>query len=117
MVFLSFVSKLLKIIYFYLVCRCRNISSLDLLEKWQLLCTIPYAAVEGALDTIFEEASEPFNVGRPLLSVDMYEVEYMRSLGFTWTDISNMLNVSRSTLYRRLTAVFRLTLTKLFYAF
>ena len=58
-----------------------------------------YAAVEGALDTFFEEASEPFNAGRPLLSVDMYEVEYMRSLGFTWTDISNMLNVSRSTLY------------------
>ena len=42
------------------------------------------------------------SVGRPSLSVDMYEVEFLRSLGFTWTDIARCLDVSRSTLYRRL---------------
>ena len=42
------------------------------------------------------------SVGRPFLSVDMYEVEFLRSLGFTWTDIARCLDVSRSTLYRRL---------------
>ena len=42
-------------------------------------------------------------VGRPLLSVDMYEVEFLRSLRFTWTDIASLLGVSRSTLYRRIT--------------
>lgn len=41
-------------------------------------------------------------VGRPSLSLDMYEVEYLRSLGFTWTDISRILDVSRSTLYRKI---------------
>ena len=40
--------------------------------------------------------------GRPPLSVDMYEVEFLRSLGFSWTDVANLLRVSRSTLYRRI---------------
>ena len=41
-------------------------------------------------------------MGRPQISVDMYEVEFLRCLGFTWTSIAEMLDVSRSTLYRRL---------------
>lgn len=40
--------------------------------------------------------------GRSSLSVDMYEVEFLRSLGFSWTDIAKLLNISRSTLYRRI---------------
>ena len=47
-----------------------------------------------------EEIDNPS--GRPVLSVDMYEVEFLRSLGFSWTDIATCLNISRSTLYRRL---------------
>ena len=39
--------------------------------------------------------------GRPTLSVDLFEVEYLRSLQFTWEDIANLLGVSRSTIYRR----------------
>ncbi len=42
------------------------------------------------------------SVGRPPLSVDLYEVEFLRSLGFTWCDVAVMLDVSRSTLYRRI---------------
>ena len=41
-------------------------------------------------------------VGRPLISVDLYEVEYLRSLRFSWTDIAALLGISRSTLYRRI---------------
>ena len=40
--------------------------------------------------------------GRPSISVDMYEVEFLKSLGFTWTDIARILEISRSTLYRRI---------------
>jgi DNA invertase Pin-like site-specific DNA recombinase len=40
--------------------------------------------------------------GRPAIDVDMNEVEYLRSLRFTWTKIANILGISRSTLYRRL---------------
>ena len=43
-----------------------------------------------------------FHFGRPCLSVDMYEVEYLRSLGFSWTNIALLLGISRSTLYRRM---------------
>ena len=32
--------------------------------------------------------------GRHPLSVDMYETEYLRALGFTWTDIARFLEVS-----------------------
>ena len=49
-----------------------------------------------------QEASS--SVGRPSISVDMYEVEFLRSLGFTWTSIAELLGVSRATLYQRLEA-------------
>ena len=51
---------------------------------------------------IHPDIEERSTVGRPLLSIDMYEVEYMRALGFNWSDIARMLGISRSTLYRRL---------------
>ena len=37
-------------------------------------------------------------LGSPSLSVD---IEFLMSLGFFWTDIAGMLNISRSTLYRK----------------
>ena len=42
------------------------------------------------------------DVGRPKVEIDMDEVEYYRSLKFSWTKIARLLEVSRSTLYRRL---------------
>lgn len=41
--------------------------------------------------------------GRPRLLVTREQLEYLRSLSFTWTDISAMLNISRMTLHRRRT--------------
>ena len=32
----------------------------------------------------------------------MYQIEFLRSLGFTWTKVATLLQISRSTLYRRL---------------
>lgn len=40
--------------------------------------------------------------GRPTIEVDIHEVEYLRSLRFSWTKIASILCISRSTLYRRL---------------
>ena len=40
--------------------------------------------------------------GRPSIKVDIDEVEYLRSLRFSWTKIASLLGISRSTLYRRL---------------
>ena len=40
--------------------------------------------------------------GRPSVEVDIDEIEYLRSLRFSWTKIAGILEISRSTLYRRL---------------
>ena len=40
--------------------------------------------------------------GQPMLDVSMDDVEYLRGVGFTWTRIPEILNISRSTLYRHL---------------
>ncbi len=37
-----------------------------------------------------------------MIDVDVEDVEYLRSFGFTWTRIADILQISRSTLYRRL---------------
>ncbi len=40
--------------------------------------------------------------GRPAIDVHMEEVEYLRSLRFSWTKIAEIVGISRRTLYRRL---------------
>ncbi|XP_019862005.1 PREDICTED: uncharacterized protein LOC109590546 [Amphimedon queenslandica] len=45
------------------------------------------------------------NSGRKRLEIDIDDVEFLRSLRFTWEKIASILCVSRSTLYRRLQEV------------
>ena len=40
--------------------------------------------------------------GRPTLMVNVNQVELLRNAGYTWQDIAQYLQVSRSTLWRRL---------------
>ena len=40
--------------------------------------------------------------GHPPVEVSMEEVEYLRSLRFSWTKIAEIIGISRRTLYRRL---------------
>ena len=39
--------------------------------------------------------------GRPRFSITREQLEYLRSLSFTWDTIASMLGVSRMTIYRR----------------
>ena len=39
--------------------------------------------------------------GRPKITIDVEQIQSLRTIGFTWVDISKMLGISRSTLYRR----------------
>ena len=39
--------------------------------------------------------------GRPSFDVEKSQLEYLRCLNFTWTEIANLIGVSRMTLYRR----------------
>ena len=41
-------------------------------------------------------------VGRPSIDVDMRDIEFLRGLRFSWTKVAEVLGISRSTLYRRL---------------
>ena len=41
-------------------------------------------------------------MGRPKCEVNQEEVEYLRSLRFSWSKIANIIGISRATLYRRL---------------
>ena len=45
--------------------------------------------------------SSPGTRGRPRFDVTKEQLEYLRSMSFTWTDIGNILGVSQMTLYRR----------------
>ena len=42
------------------------------------------------------------NCGRPKIDVPIEEIELLRNLRFSWTRIATLLDISRSTLYRRL---------------
>ena len=41
-------------------------------------------------------------IGRLRVDVEIEDIEYLRQLRFSWTCIAKILNISRSTLYRRL---------------
>ena len=45
---------------------------------------------------------ETINIGRSKADVDIKEVLSLRSLHYSWAKISELLGISRSTLYRRL---------------
>ncbi len=60
-------------------------------------CTIPAIGIQP-----FRIYLHSGNVGRPRLLVNMDQVELLRGCGYTWDEVSGCLNVSRSTLWRRL---------------
>lgn len=41
------------------------------------------------------------NIGRPRFLVTQHQLQYLRSMSFTWIQISQMLSISTMTLYRR----------------
>ena len=59
-------------------------------------CTVPPVS-------ILSRSLECFGyVGRPRLSVNIDAVEFLRNCGYTWDQVSKALQVSRTTLWRRL---------------
>ena len=70
--------------------------SLRLLQYGFNDCTVP-------LVSILLCSSEYFgSVGRPRLSVNIDAVEFLRNCGYTWDQVSNAMQVSRTTLWRGL---------------
>ena len=71
--------------------------SLRLLQYGFNDCTVPPVS-------ILSRSSEQSGVvaGRPRLSVNIDAVEFLRNCGYTWDQVSNAMQVSRTTLWRRL---------------
>ena len=70
--------------------------SLRLLQYGFNDCTVPPVSILLC-------SSEHYGlVGRPRLSVNIDAVEFLRNCGYTWDEVSNAMQVSRTTLWRRL---------------
>ncbi len=60
-------------------------------------CTIPAIATQP-----FRAILRLGLVGRPRLLVNIEQAEFLRSTGYTWNEVAQCLQVSRSTLWRRM---------------
>ena len=64
------------------------------------LCSILFTPhIVPLLPTALSDA----RVGRPWLLVNLDHVELLRNTGYSWTDIAKVFNISRSTLWSRIT--------------
>ena len=60
-------------------------------------CTVPPVAIQP-----FKTYIRTGNAGRPQVLVNLEQVELLRGCGYTWVEVADCLNVSRSTIWRRL---------------
>ena len=70
----------------------------SLAKEWQLYVDTK----EQQADLVRYHASiQQSGRGRPRFLVAKEQLEYLHSLGFTWTDVAHLIGVSRMTVYRR----------------
>ena len=60
-------------------------------------CTVPPVAIQP-----FKTYIHTGNAGRPQILVNLEQVELLRGCGYTWVEVADCLNVSRSTIWRHL---------------
>ena len=71
----------------------------QLTEEWQQrLDTIEARVSACSYQAPLQHSAAP---GRPRFRITREQLEYLRSLSFSWTDISRLLGVSRMTIHRR----------------
>ena len=59
-------------------------------------CTIPPIAIETY---IFQHST---SVRRPKMQPNLHKMEFLRGCGYTWNQVADALQVSRTTLWRRI---------------
>lgn len=75
-----------------------NVILSSLLALWQQYEESTVSFEDASYSTPLELTSAR---GRPRFQISGDQLEYLRSLSFTWTEISSLLGVSRMTIYRR----------------
>ena len=86
-------------------------SLLTLLEFWvrasryhhSLIASLNTCSIISPPITTVQNFVRTNSVGRPKIRINIEQVELFRTSGFTWEEISHLLGISRTTLWRRLT--------------
>ena len=72
----------------------------ELVQQWNLYADrIELEAVSSCYMAPLQQSTG--RRGRPRFSIDREQLNYLRSLSFSWVNISDLLGVSRMTVYRR----------------
>ena len=86
-------------------------SLLTLLEFWvrasryhhSLIASLNTCSIISPPITTVQNFVRTNSVGRPKIRINIEQVELFRTSGFTWEEISHLLGIGRTTLWRRLT--------------
>ena len=86
-------------------------SLLTLLECWvrasryhhSLIASLSTCSIISPPVNTAQNFVETNTIGRPRVAINIEQVELFRTSGFTWEEISHLLGISRTTLWRRLT--------------
>ena len=70
----------------------------SLLNLWQSYEESTASMEDAAYSTPLEQTAQR---GRPRFRITRDQLDYLRSLSFSWTEIASLLGVSRMTIYRR----------------
>ena len=70
----------------------------SLLNLWQSYEKSTASMEDAAYSTPLEQTAQR---GRPRFRITRDQLDYLRSLSFSWTEIASLLGVSRMTIYRR----------------
>ena len=72
----------------------------DILKKWQDYEGVLEATLESRPLTAHQLPVVGVGPGRPRFEISKEQLQYLSSLGFSWTEVASLLGVSRMTIYR-----------------
>ena len=71
-----------------------------ILRKWQEYESVIEGSIELRPSTAHELSTVSAGPGRPWFDISKEQLQYLSSLGFSWTEVASLLGVSRMTIYR-----------------
>ena len=71
----------------------------DILSEWEGYLNNPLGSEAHSYHA--RTVSTVYQPGRPKFDITKQQLEYLRSLGFTWVQIAKLVGVSRMTIFRR----------------
>ena len=72
----------------------------DILRKWKEYESVLEATVTSRPSTAHHLSTVSVGPGRPRFEISKEQLQYLSSLGFSWTEVACLLGVSRMTIYR-----------------